>query len=134
MPPLEIILDLQVTANQNMTINPCSAFLCRVLKPLETFFKPSLVFTILTSIMLFLEASINLIEVTAQKMKFYIKDFFSKCDQIRSFLLIWSHLLKRSLMENFIFLCSECVLSFKQDQRRIFGVIKPVHQNCSSIF
>ena len=23
---------------------------------------------------------------TAQKMKFYIKDFFSKCDQIRSFL------------------------------------------------
>ena len=41
---------------------------------------------------------------TAQKMKFSIKDFFSKCDQIRSFLLIWSHLLKKSLMENFIFL------------------------------
>ena len=36
-------------------------------------------------------------------MKFSIKDFFSKCDQIR----IWSHLLKKSLMENFIFLCSE---------------------------
>ena len=31
------------------------------------------------------------------------KDFFSKCDQIRSFLRIWSHLLKKSLMENFIF-------------------------------
>ena len=30
-----------------------------------------------------------------------IKDFFSKCDQIRSFLQIWSHLLKKSLMENF---------------------------------
>ena len=40
---------------------------------------------------------------TAQKMKFSIKDFFSKCDQIRSFLRIWSHLLKKSLMENFIF-------------------------------
>ena len=40
---------------------------------------------------------------TAQKMKFSIKDFFSKCDQIRSFLRIWSHLLKQSLMENFIF-------------------------------
>ena len=40
---------------------------------------------------------------TAQKMKFSIKDFFSKCDQIRSFLQIWSHLLKKSLMENFIF-------------------------------
>ena len=36
-------------------------------------------------------------------MKFSIKDFFSQCDQIRSFLRIWSHLLKKSLMENFIF-------------------------------
>ena len=39
---------------------------------------------------------------TAQKMKFSVKDFFSKCDQIRSFLRIWSHLLKKSFMENFI--------------------------------
>ena len=38
-------------------------------------------------------------------MKFSIKDFFSKCDQIRGFLWIWSHLLKKLLMENFIF-CS----------------------------
>ena len=36
-------------------------------------------------------------------MKFSIKDFFSKCDQIRSFLRIWSHLLKKSLMENVVF-------------------------------
>ena len=43
------------------------------------------------------------ISYTAQKMKFPIKDFFSKCDQIRSFLRIWSHLLKKSLKENFIF-------------------------------
>ena len=35
-------------------------------------------------------------------MKFSIKDFFSECDQIRSFLRIWSYLLKKSLMENFI--------------------------------
>ena len=40
---------------------------------------------------------------TAQKTKFSIKDFFSKCDQIRSFLQIWSDLLKKSLMENFTF-------------------------------
>ena len=40
---------------------------------------------------------------TAQKMKFSIKDFFSKCDQIRSFLGIWSYLLKKSLMKNVIF-------------------------------
>ena len=40
-------------------------------------------------------------------MKFSIKDLFSKCDQIRSYLRIWSHLLKKSSMENFIFLCSD---------------------------
>ena len=40
---------------------------------------------------------------TAQKMKFFIKDFFSKCDQIRRKLRIWSHLLKTFLMEKFIF-------------------------------
>ena len=40
---------------------------------------------------------------TAQKMKFSIKDFLSKCDQIRRKLRIWLHLLKKSLMENFIF-------------------------------
>ena len=32
-------------------------------------------------------------------MKFPVKDFFSKCDQIHSILQIWSHLLKKSLME-----------------------------------
>ena len=42
-------------------------------------------------------------EYTAQKMKFSIQDFFRKCDQIRSFLRIWSDLLQKSLMENFIF-------------------------------
>ena len=36
-------------------------------------------------------------------MKFSIKDFFSKCDQICSFLWISSYLLKKSLMENFVF-------------------------------
>ena len=40
---------------------------------------------------------------TAQKMKFSIKDLFSKCGQIRRKLRIWLHLLKKSLMENFIF-------------------------------
>ena len=37
------------------------------------------------------------------KKKFSIKGFFSKCDQIRRKLPIWSHLLKKSLMENLIF-------------------------------
>ena len=48
--------------------------------------------------------------ITAQKMKFFIKDFFSKCDQIRRKLRIWLHLLKKSLMANFIF----CVVYTKQ--------------------
>ena len=37
------------------------------------------------------------------KIKFSIKDFFSKCNQIHSFLRICSHLLKKSLMKS---LCS----------------------------
>ena len=43
----------------------------------------------------------NIGNITAQKIKFSIKDFFSKCDQIRRKLQIWSHLLKKSIMENF---------------------------------
>ena len=46
-----------------------------------------------------------------KNMKFYIKDFLSKCDQIRSFLRIWSYLLKKSLMENFMF-CAVLNLKF----------------------
>ena len=34
-------------------------------------------------------------------MKFPTKDFFSKCDQIRNFLRIWSHLLKKSFFKIF---------------------------------
>ena len=40
---------------------------------------------------------------TVQKIKFSIKNFSSICDQIRRKLRIWSHLLKKSWMENFIF-------------------------------
>ena len=43
---------------------------------------------------------IHRIHYAAQKMKFSITDFFSKCDQIRSL-----HLLKKSVMEYFI-LCA----------------------------
>ena len=41
-------------------------------------------------------------------MKFSIKNFFSKCDQIHRKLRISSDLLKKSLMENFTF----CAVSF----------------------
>ena len=38
-----------------------------------------------------------------------MKDIFSKCDQIRKKLRIRSHLLKKSVMENFIFCATEVV-------------------------
>ena len=41
--------------------------------------------------------------ITAQKLKFSIKNFFNKCNQIHSFLRIWCPLLEKSLMENFSF-------------------------------
>ena len=43
---------------------------------------------------------------TGLKLKICFKDFFGKCDQIHSFLKIWSHLLEKFLMENFFFFCS----------------------------
>ena len=53
----------------------------------------------------YLSASEFIFLYTAQKIKFFIEHLFSKCDQIHSFMRIWSHLLKKSLMKNLIF-CS----------------------------
>ena len=41
---------------------------------------------------------------TTQKMKFFIMDFFNKCNQSCWKLKVWSHLLKKSLIENFTLL------------------------------
>ena len=41
-------------------------------------------------------------------MKFSIEDFFGKCGHIPNLFWIWSHLLKKSLMENFIFCVVGC--------------------------
>ena len=63
---------------------------------------------------------------TVQKMKFFIKDFFNKCDQIHRKLRTWSHLLKKSFMENLIF----CAVVFSKlfnllcDSGRQGGVVK----------
>ena len=51
---------------------------------------------------------------TAQKMKFSIKDFFRKCEQIRRKLRIWSNLLKKPLMKKLIF-CAVMALSLFPD-------------------
>ena len=65
----------------------------------------------------------NVEKCTAQKMKFFIKDYFSKCDQIRRKLPIWSHLLNKPLMENFTF-CAEMAkhtLKLLRCEQSMFG-------------
>ena len=57
---------------------------------------------------------------TAQKMKFSSKYLFSECDKIRSFLRIWSHLLKKYLMEKFIF----CVVTTVCSGLSVFHKLK----------
>ena len=56
-----------------------------------------------------------------------MKDFFSKCNQIRRKLRTWSHLLKKYLMENFIFWEME---GFK---RSLSNRPKPGKENISSL-
>ena len=61
-----------------------------------------------------------------KKMKFFMKNFFSKCDQIRRLRGIWSHLLKKSLMENFIFcavsLSLKAVIRFAEQIIRVVSI------------
>ena len=67
--------------------------------------------TVITELLIFNgQRLVSNIPIITQKIKFSIKDFFSKCYQIRSFLRIRSHLLKKSLMKNFIILCSDSFL------------------------
>ena len=54
---------------------------------------------------------------TTQNIKFSMKVSFSKCDQIRRKLGIWSYLLKKSLMENFIFV--QCHILFSKALTKI---------------
>ena len=53
--------------------------------------------------------TMTILIITAQKMKFSIQNFFCKRDRSRRKLRSWSHLLKKSLMENFI-ICAVNVL------------------------
>ena len=51
-----------------------------------------------------------------------MKDFSIKCDQIRRKVRIWSHLLKKSLMQNFIFreVLFEILNQYKAEAAAIF--------------
>ena len=56
------------------------------------------------------------------------KEFFSKCDQIRSFLWIWLLLLKKSLIENFAF-CAVSEAAFAGVlQQNYFENLKKLHK------
>ena len=57
-----------------------------------------------------------LTSITAQKMKFSIRDFLSECDQIRSFQRIWSYLLKtksNDLIYAKLFFCAKSLKSLR---------------------
>ena len=57
----------------------------------------------------------KIVKGTAQKVKFSMKDFFSKCDQIRGFLWIWSHLFTEEILNGKLhFLCRETRLVFSR--------------------
>ena len=62
-----------------------------------------LIFTTALNLKNFINAGPHCWTYTAQKMKFSIKDFSSKCDQIRMKLRNRSHLLQKSLMKSFTF-------------------------------
>ena len=71
------------------------------------------------------KTSVRVFFTLYKKMKFSIKDLFSKCDQIRSFLRIWSHLLNKSFIENFFFLCSVCKHAVRKDATTATFLVKP---------
>ena len=65
---------------------------------------------------------------TTQKIKFYTKDFFSKCDQIHRKLRIWSHLLKKSLMKIFNFCAVQQLFSINFERNGYKCVLFPKKQ------
>ena len=66
-------------------------------------------------------------QYNAQKMNFFVKNLFSKCEHIRIKLRIYSHLLNKSLTENFIF-CVVNIIGFTTESCKFF--FKP---NCQSL-
>ena len=68
-----------------------------------------------------------LAQINAQKMNFFVKNLFSKCEHIRIKLRIYSHLLNKSLTENFIF-CVVNIIGFTTESCKFF--FKP---NCQSL-
>ena len=59
-----------------------------------------------------------------------MKNFFSKYDQIRNKLRIWSHLLKKSFMENFFFV--QCLKVLVKDSLKVFKLKAAVQNHWST--
>ena len=67
-----------------------------------------------------------LAQINTQKMNFSVKNLFSKCEHIRIKLRIYSHLLNKSLTENFIF-CVVNIIDFTTESSKFFFKL-----NCQS--
>ena len=68
-----------------------------------------------------------LTQINAKKLNFFAKNLCSKCEHIRLNLQIYSHLLNKSLTENFIF-CVVNIIGFTTESCKFF--FKP---NCQSL-
>ena len=105
-------------------------------RPLQTYFETetTIVFKIVEGVSVLLKHKtkpcpskndgwhyLELTDNTAQKMECSIKAFFGKCDQIRKFLRIGSHLLKTCLMEHFIF-CGVLSVSFSETEKLTLSI------------
>ena len=62
-------------------------------------------------------------------MNFSIKDFFNKCDQICRKLWIWSHLLKKSIMEKFTFYAVK--IKYCISEKLTFFILFIMHNSCN---
>ena len=74
-----------------------------VISSLSIVFEIAATHSIFETFSCFLQLLLGSSKITAQNLKFSIKDVFSICDKIRSFLRIWVHLLKKFFMRNFMF-------------------------------
>ena len=68
-----------------------------------------------------------LAQIDAQKINFFVKNWFSKCEHIRIKLRIYSHLLNKSFTENFIF-CVVNMIGFTTKPCKLF-----FEPNCQSL-
>ena len=70
--------------------------------------------------------SANTLTQHCTKNEAFHKDLFSKCDQIRSFLRIWSHLQKKYLTEDFIFCAMQRIATTEASVIKLKYLLPPI--------